>query len=365
MRKILCFFVICTALIAAGCQTNRVKSLEKENTQLRSEIVKSDSIQTQFMNVYSEIEHNLSEIREREKSIDRYSGEPNITKNSSMQEKILDDIAAIGRLLEDNRIKLSDMQRLQKQLVAVKKENSALKAQNRRLSDDNRGGVVSKTPSQIEIENRATRQLYDRQMSELQQKTSATTSSNAAANAEIARLNALNLSLQNTITQLRQHVAESEARIEALQEELSLLKEAYAALQAINEGLQAENSKYREDLASNRTALDQKDAEISRLNEVVQTAFYYIGSKKDAAAKGLVAKSGTSPAYKDADFIRIENIFEKKIIETKSAKAEVMSNHPKSSYSYDTKDKQNIKIVIKDPDQFWKITRYLVVVTPK
>jgi hypothetical protein len=144
-----------------------------------------------------------------------------------------------------------------------------------------------------------------------------------------------------------------------------LLKEAYAALQAINENLQAENSKYKSDLAASQTEIDQKNAEISRLNEVVLVAYYYIGTKKDATAKGLIVKSGNTPAYKDANFIRVENIFEKKIIETGSAKPTIISNHPGASYSLDTKDKGNVKIVIKNPDQFWKITKYLIVVTPK
>jgi chromosome segregation ATPase len=366
MKNIFRFFALylTIALICTGCQMGKVERLEKENEQLKTEIIRSDSIQTQFMNAYSEIEYNLSEIRAREKSIDRYSNEPGVTSNSTMQEKILDDIAVIGRLLEDNRVKLANMQSLQKQLAVTKAENARLKKAARQNNITRSNGS-----SRIEEENRATQQLYERQRErEIQEQQQATkTTANNASNvsvAEVNRLQSLNESLQNTITQLRQQVAESEARIEALQEELSLLKEAYAALQAINESLQSENSKYKIDLAASKNEIDQKNAEIARLNEAVQTAFYYIGSKKDATAKGLlVAKK--APVYKDADFIRIENIFEKKIIETKSAKPIIASNHPSSSYSLDTKDKENVKIVIKDPNQFWKITKYLIITTPK
>jgi chromosome segregation ATPase len=362
MKNIFRFFVlyIAIALISTGCQMGKIDRLEKENEQLKTEIIRSDSIQTQFMNAYSEIEYNLSEIRAREKSIDRYSNEPGVTNNSTMQEKILDDIAVIGRLLEDNRIKLTNMESLQKQLATTKAENARLRKAVRQNSVARSNGS-----SRIEEENRATQQLYERQQEKdaLAAKAAKDNASRASA-ADASRLQSLNESLQNTVTQLRQQVAESEARIEALQEELSLLKEAYAALQAINESLQSENSKYKIDLAASKNEIDQKNAEIARLNEVVQTAFYYIGSKKDATAKGLlVAKK--APVYKDADFIRIENIFEKKIIETKSAKPVVASNHPASSYSLDTKDKANVKIVIKDPNQFWKVTKYLIIVTPK
>ncbi|MDR0619447.1 MAG: hypothetical protein LBG17_06075 [Bacteroidales bacterium] len=376
MKKILTLFTICAvfALMITGCQTNKVNQLEKENELLRQEIIRSDSVQMQFMNAYSEIEYNLSEIRAREKNINKYSSEPEIRNNRTMQEKILEDIAVIGRLLEDNRTKLARMTNLQKQLITVKAENARLKKLARTHEQSfgvssGSGGRVSS--SNIERENRATQKLYEDQLKSrgreqpkerLQQTQS--TSANAAS-AEVARLKALNQSLQNTITQLRQQVSESEARIEALQEELSLLKEAYAALQAINESLQAENSQYKSDLAASQAEIDQKNAEISRLNEVVQAAYYYIGTKKDAAAKGLIVKSGNTPVYKDSDFIRIENISEKKVIETNSAKPTVISNHPATSYSLDTKDKENVKIVIKNPDLFWKVTKYLVVVTPK
>jgi chromosome segregation ATPase len=374
MKNILCLSALCATFVLAttGCQMNKVTQLETENQQLKSEIIRSDSIQTQFMNAYSEIEYNLSEIRAREKSIDKYSNEPNIRNSSSMQEKILEDIAVIGRLLEDNRVKLANMASLQKQLITIKAENARMKKILDAAREQRRqgGGYYfdnsSSGLSKIEMENRATQKLYEEQQKSRQQaEQQRTATANTSASAEVSRLQALNQSLQNTIAQLRQQVAESEARIEALQEELSLLKEAYAALQAINESLQAENNKYKDDLAASRTEIDQKDAEISRLNEVVQTAFYYIGPKKEASAKGLIVKSGSTPAYKDADFIRIENVFEKKVIETNSAKPIILSNHPSASYSLDTKDKANTKIVIKNPDQFWKITKYLIVVTPK
>jgi chromosome segregation ATPase len=376
MRKILMFFAICAAFAVAitSCQTNKINQLEKENESLRQEIIRSDSVQMQFMNAYSEIEYNLSEIRAREKSIDKYSNEPGIRNNRTMQEKILEDIAVIGRLLEDNRAKLTNMTNLQKQLITTKAENARLKKitlAREQLFGESYGSGSKVGSSNIERENRATQKLYEEQSKSRQQEQSIErpqqvqrTSTNAAS-AEIARLQALNQSLQNTITQLRQQVAESEARIEALQEELSLLKEAYAALQAINESLQAENSQYKSDLAASQAEIDEKNVEISRLNEVVQAAYYYIGAKKDAAAKGLIVKSGSTPVYKDADFIRIENIFEKKIIETNSAKPTIISNHPSTSYSLDMKDKENVKIVIKNPDQFWKVTKYLVIVTPK
>ncbi|MDR2557077.1 MAG: hypothetical protein LBC49_05110 [Bacteroidales bacterium] len=375
MKNILRLFMLCVAFVltATSCQTNKINQLEKENEQLRSEIIRSDSIQTQFMNAYSEIEYNLSEIRAREKSIDKYSSDPSVRNNSSMQEKILEDIAVIGRLLEDNRVKLASMTNLQKQLVAIKAENARLKKivnAVREQQKQGRGyyfdGSASGSSSKIEMENRATQKLYEQQQSGKQQaEPQRIAVANEASAAEISRLQAHNQSLQNTITQLRQKIDESEARIEALQEELSLLKEAYAALQTINEGLQADNSKYREALAASQTEIDEKNAEISRLNEVVQVAYYYVGAKKDAAAKGLIVKSGNAPSYKDSDFIRIENIFEKKIIETNSAKPTILSNHPSASYSLDAKDKANVKIVIKNPEQFWKITRYLIVVTPK
>ena len=73
-NSVLAAAVLCgLLLLASSCKTPRVKRLEAENARLQNDIVKSDSVQIQFMNAYAEIEANLNEIKLREKIINENS----------------------------------------------------------------------------------------------------------------------------------------------------------------------------------------------------------------------------------------------------------------------------------------------------
>ncbi|MEG1498512.1 MAG: hypothetical protein RRX93_01715 [Bacteroidales bacterium] len=309
-----------------------MKKLQAENTQLKNDIIQSDSLQIQFMNAYAEIEYNLNQIKVREKMISENSHDAET--NPNIQQKIINDITEIGKLMEENREKIYNMQSLRKELIAMKKQNVRLKNENSQLKN----GILPKEPSTPILLSASNEEQLSYYKSENQ------------------RLNILNKSLETTISRLQTQVAESEARIESLQEELSLLKDAYAALQAINEDLKAENNRYK-------LEMETKDSEIETLSEVVNVAYYITGTGKELKSKGLLEKKSINPNFKESNFTKIQNIQEKRIIETNAKKITLISSHPTSSYSINKKDAKNLKIEIKNPDQFWKGTRYLIVET--
>lgn len=307
------------------------ESLVNENTLMKDDIYRSDSIHNCFMGAYAEIERNLDEIKAREKMI---SAKANTAENHvDQQQKILNDISEIGKLMDANRKKLRQMQSMRKQLIESKKQTARVQEENRQL----REGILPTTPQP------APTPTTGDQSDKL-----------SYYGKENQRLAALNSTMSETINQLKNKVAESEARIESLQEELALLKDAYAALQAINDSLQIEIVRYQRESG-------EKDAEINTLNDQVYVAYYCIGNAKELKTKGVLEKKIVSANISDGNFVRIPNYTEKRVIETNSSKAALISSHPTSSYTINSKDAKNLKIEIKNPAKFWGATRYCVI----
>lgn len=321
--------VLCGLMtLSTSCKTPREKRLEAENERLNNEIIKSDSVQIQFMNAYAEIDANLQAIKTREKMINRNSQEAE--ENADVQQRIIADIVEIGKLMEKNRQKLQSMESMRRQLNTIRTENKKLKDENTVLKESATPKTSAKDAERIQ-----------------------------ALEQENARLAELNKGLEGTITRLKKQLAESEARIESLQQEVASLKDAYAELKKINEDLKANEQQY---LAS----LDEKDATISSLNEQLKqskSVYFIAASAKELKSKGVVLGKTVNPSVKLSALTQVDNIDDFRVIETKSSKAELVSNHPNGSYTIDSKDKKNIKINITNPKSFWSVSRVCVVST--
>lgn len=322
-NSVLAAAVLCgLLLLASSCKTPRVKRLEAENARLQNDIVKSDSVQIQFMNAYAEIEANFNEIKLREKIINENSYDAEM--NADIQQRIINDIVEIGKLMENNRQKLQEMESLRRQLISARNSNNALKKENEIL----RNGVDPEAQLRVE---------------ELE--------------AENVRLAELNKSLEETVSRLKDQLSESEARIESMQEELALLKDAYAALQAVNDSLQRNEQAYLAQIQSR----DYRISDLTRKLSASQSVYYIVANSKTLKAKNIVVKNQVNPNLRLQNLTEVGDYTELAMIETKSNKAELISSHPAASYRIDNKDKKNLKIVITDPQAFWSTTRVCVV----
>jgi hypothetical protein len=66
------------------------------------------------------------------------------------------------------------------------------------------------------------------------------------------------------------------------------------------------------------------------------------------------------------DAFKAIDITQTKTIELNSKTASVISTHPSTSYTIEKKDKNHVsQLVITDPEQFWKASKYLVVMIEK
>ena len=146
-----------------------------------------------------------------------------------------------------------------------------------------------------------------------------------------------------------------EATIAAMQEQLAQKDQEIAGLNTkvdvLNENLNVANMKNEE---QSRLIADQ----IVEMNKV-----YYIGaSKKEVKEKGILTskyilrQEVPADAFTKADKRELTEI----VFETKKAK--VLSAHPTESYTIVLKDNQSV-LQITNPELFWSVTKYLVVVT--
>ena len=161
--------------------------------------------------------------------------------------------------------------------------------------------------------------------------------------------------LRSTIKKLQAQIAEKEATILAMQEQLAQKDQEIAGLNTqvtnLNEDLTKVNAEKEE---QSRIIADQ----ITELNTV-----YYIGAtKKELKANGILTskyilrQEVPSGSFTKADKRELTEI----VFETKKAK--VLSAHPTESYTIELKDNQSV-LQISNPELFWSVTKYLVVVT--
>ena len=161
--------------------------------------------------------------------------------------------------------------------------------------------------------------------------------------------------LRNTIKKLQAQIAEKEATIAQMQEQLAQKDQEI-------EGLNTKVNNLNQDL----NMANAKNDEQSRLiaNQIAEmNKVYYVGaSKKELKESGILTskyilrQEVPAQAFTQADKRELNEVaFDGK-------KVKVLSAHPVESYTLVNKDNQVI-LQITNPELFWSVTKYLVVVT--
>lgn len=161
--------------------------------------------------------------------------------------------------------------------------------------------------------------------------------------------------LRNTIKKLQDQIAEKEQVIAQMQEQIAQKDKEI-------EGLNTQVSNLNKDLKDINAKSDEQSRliadQILEMNKV-----YYIGAKKkELKEKGiLTSKYILRDKVPTQVFTQVDKREVKEII-FDAKKVKVMSSHPINSYTLVKKDKQVI-MQITNPEQFWSVTKYLVVLT--
>ena len=198
------------------------------------------------------------------------------------------------------------------------------------------------------------------------------------------------------LLQIKERMAENRARLDSLSQVVEKNGKNNANLRAQIKKLQAQIAEKEEMIAGLQAQIEEKDGQIANLNTQVDNlnndlnnantqienlnnqnlaqtdemnTVYYIGATaKELKAKGIILSAkkifkGDVPTeeFTKADMRELNTI----VFPVK--KAVVLTTHPTESYTLTKgKDAEGNKIVtleITNPEQFWKVTRYLVVLT--
>ncbi len=179
----------------------------------------------------------------------------------------------------------------------------------------------------------------------------------ASLSAQLKKSGVIIKGLQDKIADLEASMKQSENEIAELKTGLVNKDFEIGQLNTRMSGLQAE--------------IVKKDEEISNQTNDMNKAFLASGTYQDLKKMGLVSKTGgflglgrkesLITSFPDSLFSRID-INVTKTIEVNSKNVKLISRHPSSSYELVHDNKNKIAYIeIKDPDQFWKISRYAVV----
>lgn len=194
------------------------------------------------------------------------------------------------------------------------------------------------------------------------------------------KMNELQSKLDNTSSEFKTMVSRLNSRVSEKDNQIASMKEELTSLNMEKEELSKNVATLNEEVDTLKNKSEFQESVITAQNDKIEnqyealtTAYVVIGSYKDLEDKKVLDKDGgvlglgrteklRSDFNQDA-FTRI-NIEEESQIELRGKKAEVVTNHPKDSYKLELNDDEEIeKLVILNPNDFWKSSKYLVVMT--
>ncbi len=170
--------------------------------------------------------------------------------------------------------------------------------------------------------------------------------------------------LKETIDKLQQQIQAKDAEIADLKQKLEAMDIQINILETNVDSLSQENASKDETIAQNEETITQKEKELN-------TAYYVFGTQKELKENGIITKEGgfiglgkIAKLRSDfnKDYFSEVDIRDSKEIPLACKKAEILTTHPNGSYELVSKDDKIEKIVIKDPKEFWKASKYLVIV---
>ena len=203
-------------------------------------------------------------------------------------------------------------------------------------------------------------------------------------NDEIAAINDLMKNNRDKIADLQKKLKKSGSRIvqfekmvASLSQQIETKDKELADLNTRLNNLNAEVATLNTSVSTLTAQNEEKSQIISDQTQKIHTAYYTKGTYKELESKNVLTKEGgflgigkeqkvTNNFNTDA-FAKVD-ITQTKVIPIESKNAKVITTHPTDSYVLETKeqDKKYVtNLVINDPDQFWKASKYLVVMVQR
>lgn len=208
----------------------------------------------------------------------------------------------------------------------------------------------AETPNQqVIVENMAfiqqTLRLNRARIADLQQQLrNASQTSKETKNAYEAMVEEFNRQLESKsreIEELRKQLAEKDIKIAEQSEQIDQLSDNVEDLTTKNE---------------------EKERTVAHQDQQLHTAWYVFGTKKELREQHILEKGDVmrSSNFNKEYFTKIDIRVTQKI-PLYSKKAELLTSHPAGSYTLDKDAQENYTLRITNPDAFWSVSRYMVI----
>jgi chromosome segregation ATPase len=165
--------------------------------------------------------------------------------------------------------------------------------------------------------------------------------------------------LEQTIVKLTKSLEEETAKVVLLQGELSKKDSLIVKLDTTI-------TKLGRDIEELKVDNKVKESKIKEQDESIHTAWYAFGTIKELKEQKIVTSNGLFSQQRVLQHDFNKNYFVRidarntKSIPLYASHAKILTSHPKSSYTLE-KENGNFVLLIVDPEEFWSISRYLVI----
>ena len=160
--------------------------------------------------------------------------------------------------------------------------------------------------------------------------------------------------LNSTIEELTLQMNEKQKQIDELQAQL---KEKDIKIEEQGEKITQLNT----NIDQLTTANEEKTITVNKQDKELHTAWYVFGTKKELKSQGIIKSSDVlkSSQFNKNYFTKIDTRIVKSI-KLYSKNVQLLTSHPANSYTLESDSKKQYTLYIKDPDTFWSISKYLV-----
>ena len=177
-------------------------------------------------------------------------------------------------------------------------------------------------------------------------------------------------SFKNKIAQLTKSVEEQNASIERFKTELQERDNQIARMDEKLGTLQSDIEEKESALQMKNDSLLMKSNIISKKDDELNKAYFASGTYKELKDNGVVEKDGgflflgrNEKVQNDLNEDYFTELDQRStdVFPIFSKKAEIISEHPDSSYRYIYENDKIAYLKIENPEEFWKLTKYAVV----
>jgi chromosome segregation ATPase len=175
---------------------------------------------------------------------------------------------------------------------------------------------------------------------------------------------------KNRIGSLTKKLKDSNLKLEGMEKMIENLQAAITQKDGEISDLKSKVESLNIELASLNTNYKAVEEESTQKTEVINTAFYAIGTSKELKEKNVISKEGgfigigkTTKVKEDfnKEYFTKVNIEQTASINIGAKKAKIITIHPKNSYKI-IGEKPVEKIEITNAKEFWSVSKYLVII---